>query len=65
MEIVEPAEVKDMDKEGHTPNSICSILRNIYHRTTDEDIKFKCRVATTMAKNMAYRLREYKDARKL
>lgn len=41
-------------------NSICEILRNIYWKTDDPEIKLKCRIATTMAKRMTRKLSEYK-----
>lgn len=39
-------------------NTICETLREIYNATTDENIKYKCRVATAMAKAMMKRLAE-------
>ena len=42
-------------------NTICSVLRDIYWLTNNEEIKLKCRVATSMAKSMSRRLRKYKD----
>ena len=38
--------------------TICELLREIYYRTDDEQIKIKCRVAVAMAKAMDTRLRE-------
>jgi hypothetical protein len=36
--------------------SICEVLRGIYHKTDDEDIKYQCRVAVAMAKAMSKRI---------
>lgn len=41
--------------------TICETLRQIYHKTDDEEIRLLCRVATSMAKSMSKRLRHYKD----
>lgn len=41
-------------------NSICQVLRDIYHSTEDEEIRLKCRVATAMAKSMTAKLEDYK-----
>jgi hypothetical protein len=41
-------------------DSICEILRQIYHATDDENIKWKARLATAMAKSMDKKLMEYK-----
>ena len=43
-------------------NTICSVLKDIYWKTNDKEIKLKCRIATSMAKSMSKRLRMYKDA---
>jgi len=57
----EPVSEKIMDikdYEGH--HSICQFLRDIYHKTNDEEIKLKCRVAVAMAKAMNEKLKWYK-----
>ena len=41
-------------------HSICETLREIYTSTDDEEIKLKCRLATSMAKAMQNRLKKYK-----
>lgn len=41
--------------------TICRVLRDIYQRTNNDQIKLDCRVATAMAKAMSQRLRKYKD----
>jgi ABC-type Zn uptake system ZnuABC Zn-binding protein ZnuA len=38
--------------------SICEILREIYNQTEKQDIRYKCRVAVSMAKAMSKRLKE-------
>lgn len=44
-----------------SPNfSICQVLREIYHSTEDEEIRYKCRLAVSMAKSMTARLELYK-----
>ena len=43
---------------GH--HTICETLREIYTSTDDEEIKLKCRLATSMAKAMQNRLKKYK-----
>lgn len=42
-------------------NSICEVLRGIYWKTDDPEIKLQCRVATSMAKSITNKLSEYKD----
>lgn len=44
-----------------SPNhSICECLREIYWATDDENIRYKCRVATAMAKAMGKKIGELK-----
>jgi hypothetical protein len=38
--------------------SICQTLREIYHKTEDDEIKYKCRIAVSMAKAMSKKLNE-------
>lgn len=46
-----------------SPNySICECLREIYWATDDEDIRYKCRVATAMAKAMGKKISELKGS---
>ena len=42
-------------------NTICEVIRQIYHATDDEEIKGKCIEATKMAKRMQAKLTEYKE----
>jgi ABC-type Zn uptake system ZnuABC Zn-binding protein ZnuA len=57
----EPVTEKEM--EWISPNnSICQLLREIYHKTDDPDIRLNCRVATSMAKSMTRKLTEYKES---
>ena len=54
----EPYPEKNM--YGNLPkNTICGVLREIYHRTDDEEVKVLARIATTMAKRITSRLRKY------
>ncbi len=48
-----------MDKI-YPENTICQIIRTIYQKTEDEEIKILCRIAVVMAKKMDVRLRRYK-----
>ena len=41
-------------------HTICATLRNIYIKTTDDDIKEDLRLAMSMAKAMQSRLKKYK-----
>jgi len=43
-------------------NTICQIIRTIYQKTDDEEIKILCRIATLMAKKMDAKLRVYNNA---
>ena len=57
----EPVPVEVMDQESAIC-TICETLRQIYHKTHNDEIKTLCRVATSMAKSMSKRLRHYKDS---
>lgn len=57
----EPVPEKEMDKtrwEGH--HTVCQTLRDIYHLTDDEEIRYKCRLAMSMSKAMHEKLKWYK-----
>ena len=54
----EPYPEEKMD-EKNAMNTICQVLREIYLKTDDEEIKLKCRVAISMAKSMNKKLWEY------
>jgi hypothetical protein len=41
--------------------TICETIRLIYNRTDDTEIKYLCRIATTMAKHMVKKLEEYNE----
>jgi hypothetical protein len=52
---------REMDRkrwEGH--HTVCQTLRDIYHSTSDHDIRIKCRLAMAMAKAMNEKLKWYK-----
>ncbi len=58
----EPAPEWEMDKrrwEGH--HSVCQMIRDIYHMTDSEQMKFRCRVAMAMTKAMNEKLKWYKQ----
>ena len=55
----EPCPEEDMRQKVRV-NTICSVLRKIYRRTDDEEIRVMARVATTMAKKMSNKLEQYK-----
>lgn len=37
----------------------CHVLRQIYQMTDNEEIKLKCRIATTMVRKMSFKLSEF------
>jgi hypothetical protein len=41
-------------------DSICEVLRRIYWKTDDPEIKLNCRIATSMAKAMTKKLTGYR-----
>lgn len=55
----DPCPVEHMEVKNPT-NTICEVLRSIYHRTDDTEIRLQARIATTMAKKMSSKLKEYK-----
>lgn len=56
-----PATEQDMDKRMKGPNTICNILREMYHMTDDPEIRLKCRVAFSMGKAMCNKLTHYHE----
>ena len=61
---VSPASLECMEKDPRgNGNTICQVLREIYYATDDEGIKLKCRIAVTMAKKMAGKLKAYKEGK--
>lgn len=56
---LKPVPEHDMEAVGDR-YTVCTILREIYHKTDDPEIKLKCRMATTMAKKMAGMITEFK-----
>jgi hypothetical protein len=58
---MQPVSQKYMEKE-YPKNSICQVLRDIYHRIPKEDIETRMdlRLAVGMAKAMQRRLQRYK-----
>jgi hypothetical protein len=47
--------------EQGPPGTIYGVLREIYGRTEDEQIRLLARIATSMAKKIASKLRYYHD----
>ena len=61
-EKVMPTSIGVMKKKRyHGHNTICEKLREIYMLTDNDEIKMKCRIAMTMAKNMHNKLKSYKE----
>lgn len=57
----EPASIAVMKMLRDSPRTgICNVLSRIYFAVDDEKVKMDCRIATTMAKSMTRKLREYK-----
>lgn len=52
-----PVPVEAMEAESPA-ESICEVLRQIYHASSGEDVRLKCRIATSMAKSMSRRIAE-------
>lgn len=42
--------------------TLCQLFREIYHKSADADVKFKCRVGVSMAKSVTHKLEEYSEA---
>lgn len=51
---------EELMMKHHMENTLCAVLREIYCLTDNEEVKYKARVAMTMAKKMDYQLGEYK-----
>lgn len=60
MKLHEPCPEIEMRRKVRV-NTICSVLRKIYRKTGDEEIKLLARIATTMAKKMGAKLEQYKS----
>ena len=58
---VEPHPVELMEQQDFSPGTICGVLREIYQKTDDDEVKVLARIATTMAKKMSSKLRYYYD----
>ena len=54
-----PMMAKEKMDKNYPENTICQILRTIYIRTEDEEIRTLCRIAVVMAKKMDHKLREH------
>lgn len=63
--IVKPYLTRNMTRPRlHGKDNLCSTIRDIYVKTDDEQIKFWCRIAMRMSKNMYQALKRYKDLMK-
>jgi hypothetical protein len=58
LKISDPCPIEYMEMKN-PQNTICEVLREIYHLTDDPVIKLRLRVATTIAKKMSKKLSEY------
>ena len=56
-----PAEMMD---GAEMPGTICGVLREIYQKSKDEEVRLLSRISTSMAKKMASKMREYHDQEK-
>lgn len=59
LDYVKPAPVTQMTQWRGRANTVCDVLRRIYNKTDDEEIKLWARIATTMTRKMDYKLAEY------
>lgn len=50
-----PVPEKEMDHVSYKL-TVCEMLREIYNKTKDPEIKMTCRIATSLAKSMAARI---------
>lgn len=57
---VKPASIQRMNDKGR-PNTVCDVLKKIYHLSNDEEVKLLARIATTMVKKMNHKLGEYAE----
>ncbi len=56
--MVLPVSENTMNFKGNR-NTPCQLVRNIYSKTEDQDIKLTCRVLTRMLKIMAKKISEH------
>ena len=54
-----PASEEEMNKRMRGGPTLCNLLRDIYHSTTDSEIQMQCRLAYSMGKAMLRRLEKY------
>lgn len=58
---VKPYPKDRMEIENARSDTICGVLRNIYKKTQDEEIKTLSRIAVSMAKKMSKKLIFYSE----
>jgi hypothetical protein len=56
--ISDPVKEEEMSQIG-SRITVCELLREIYRRTDDPEIKMRCRVGAAIAKSMAARITKY------
>ena len=60
--LVEPYPVELMDSyRGWGRDNLCATVHNIYLMSDDPEIKYWCRIAVKMIKNMAFALMDYRE----
>jgi len=60
--VVKPYLRRNMENAKlHGHDNLCSTIRDIYLKSTDEDVRLWCRIAMRMSKNMYHALVTYKE----
>ncbi len=60
--IVKPYPLKEMEScRGWGRDNLCATIHNIYMMSDDQEIKYWCRMAVKMTKNMAFALMDYRQ----
>lgn len=57
----EPVSHEYMVSEKRMEGTICGQLRSIYLMVTDEDVRYRLRVAMAMGRSMSKKLQDYKS----
>jgi hypothetical protein len=58
----EPVPERVMDRKIYEgENTLCQTIRDMYHMTSNQDIRLKCRLAMAMGKAMCEKLSKYKE----
>ena len=56
----QPVPESDMEKRMKGGDTLCNVIREMYHLTEDAEIRLKCRLAFSMGKAMCDQLCKYK-----